>query len=119
MTKTLALSYAESLVMALQDCPDSYADAIVDEWLETRRTYGPPIAFLMMEADAAMWVDCANQTELRVYLQKILPALGGTSFGINSTKRLLVALWDRLSPQDKAAFLAKVSPPSTKMRRAA
>jgi hypothetical protein len=68
----------------------------------------PPVHTLgNLRDDASWWADCATPQELEAYAAAILRRITRATFAENARKRLLVALWDSLTPEQKAAFLNK------------
>lgn len=59
---------------------------------------------------AATWADCATRHELATYLAAGLAKIDRRAFGRDTRKRLLVALWNSLPPEDKAAFVDFIVP---------
>ena len=59
---------------------------------------------------AATWADCATPHELATYLAAGLAKVDRRAFARNTRKRLLVALWNSLTPEDRAAFIDFVEP---------
>lgn len=59
---------------------------------------------------AGIWVDCATPHELATYLAAGLAKVDRRAFARNTRKRLLVALWNSLPPEDKTAFLDFIEP---------
>jgi hypothetical protein len=62
-----------------------------------------------LRADAEFWADCANAAELEVYFASALKRLKNQSLGIHARKRLVWSLWVAFSPQDQAAFIARLT----------
>lgn len=68
----------------------------------------PPVHGLgNLREDASWWADCATPQELEVYAAAILRRISRATFAENARKRLLVSLWDSLTPEQQAAFLTK------------
>ena len=61
---------------------------------------------------AFTWADCATPHELATYLAAGLAKVDRRSFGRSTRKRLLVAIWNSLPPEDRTAFLDYAQPGS-------
>lgn len=59
---------------------------------------------------AGIWADCATPHELATYLAAGLAKVGRRAFARNTRKRLLVALWNSLPPEDRTAFIDFIEP---------
>lgn len=59
---------------------------------------------------AATWADCATPHELATYMAAGLAKVDRRAFARNTRKRLLVALWNSLPPEDRTAFLDFIEP---------
>jgi hypothetical protein len=59
---------------------------------------------------AATWADCATPHELATYMAAGLAKVDRRAFARNTRKRLLVALWNSLPPEDRTAFIDFVEP---------
>lgn len=59
---------------------------------------------------AATWADCATPDELATYLAAALAKIDRRAFARTTRKRILVALWNSLPPEDKAAFIDFIEP---------
>lgn len=84
---------APILVAALDDLSAGEPD--VDLWSGIRE-------------QAADWASFAHPFELEAYFAASLKRLGRTPLGIAARKRLIVALWAGLGPDDRRNFLARV-----------
>lgn len=62
-----------------------------------------------LRSDAKVWADFANPVELEAYAAASLAAIANQGFGIAARKRLMIALWNSLTPADKQNFIARVS----------
>jgi hypothetical protein len=63
-----------------------------------------------LREDASWWADCATPQELEAYAAAILRRITRATFAENARKRLLVALWESLTPEQQAAFLRRAMP---------
>lgn len=59
---------------------------------------------------AVTWADCATPHELATYLAAGLAMVDRRAFARNTRKRLLVALWNSLTTEDRAAFIDFIEP---------
>lgn len=59
---------------------------------------------------AATWADCATPHELATYLAAGLAKVDRRAFARNTRKRLLVAIWNSLPPEDRTAFIDFIEP---------
>lgn len=62
---------------------------------------------------AGIWADCATPHEIATYLAAGLARIDRRAFARNTRKKILVALWNSLPPEDRAAFLDYVEPGPT------
>lgn len=63
---------------------------------------------------AATWADCATPHELATYLAAGLAKIDRRAFARNTRKRLLVALWNSLPPEDRTAFIDFIEHPGAR-----
>lgn len=66
-------------------------------------------AFGDMRTDAAWWADLATPMELEIYAGAALRRIERATFAHKAKKRLLWSLWQSMTDQDRAAFLAAVT----------
>lgn len=59
---------------------------------------------------AGIWADCATPHELATYMAAGLAKVDRRAFARNTRKRLLVALWNSLPPDDRTAFIDFIEP---------
>jgi hypothetical protein len=59
---------------------------------------------------AATWADSATPHELATYLAAALAKIDRRAFARNTRKRILVAMWNNLVPEDKTAFIDFIEP---------
>lgn len=59
---------------------------------------------------AGIWADCASPHELATYLAAGMAKVDRRAFARNTRKRLLVALWNSLPPEDRTAFIDFIEP---------
>lgn len=72
-------------------------------------------AFGDMRESARWWADCASPVEIELYMAAALRRasdLNRSSMAVRARKRVFMDLWNALSAEDQAAFLAKVKPPA-------
>lgn len=75
---------------------------------------GTPDVLLMHEKardDARWWADYATPVEVEAYTAAGLQAISRGGFCIAARKRLLIMLWNSMSPDDKRGFLAHAAKP--------
>jgi hypothetical protein len=102
-----AVVYLDTL--AEQD-PEAVAWAAYD-WLNIRSAGLPLLPLIDGTArdDARFWAETANPSELECYALAAVDRLGGMSgghalFASRQIKRLVGALWRRMSPSEQSAF---------------
>ena len=61
------------------------------------------------KSDAEWWAECATQIELEVYLAAALRMITRRGFMRNAKLRVMAALWNSASPDDKQQFLERVT----------
>lgn len=69
---------------------------------------GLPLVPMVDEAardDARFWSETASLPELECYAVAAVDKMRGSAFASRQVKRLLGALWRRMAPSEKAAFL--------------
>ena len=104
-----AMAYAlEHLARAEAANPDG-AMMAATAWLHDRQAGYPQVSMAIENArsDAAFWADTANVIELECYMLAASNRLRDLSdmFHGRQIKRLVAALWQRMSPDEKKAFL--------------
>ena len=104
-----AMTYAlEHLARAEAANPDG-AMMAATAWLHDRQAGYPQVSMAIEDArsDAAFWADTANVIELECYMLAASNRLRDLSdmFHGRQIKRLVAALWQRMSPDEKKAFL--------------
>jgi len=109
-TRMAMVRALEGAVSAAERLPDG--QATLGECLAICLDYvaaGEPPAHALgnIREDAAWWADCATPQELEVYAAAILRRISRATFAEAPRKRLLVALWESLTPDQQAAFLNK------------
>ena len=106
----LRRAYAESLCYAIGQCRPKDAAQIMAAALEDMEVGGPDPAFGPLRADAEWWAELAPPHEVQEYVYAGLKQLGQQALGSGARKRMILALWQGLSADDKRAFIAKVTP---------
>lgn len=90
------------------------AVAVADAFLDLTAPDDPTLAPFahMLQAEADWWADCAPGTQVAAMLAACLKRLarGQMIMAINARKRAMVEIWNSLSPEDRAAFLAFAQP---------
>lgn len=87
--------------------PDGAAWGAYD-WLQTT-SYGLPYVSMIEEAardDARFWAETASPAELECYALAALDKLATAPFASRQIKRMIAALWGRMSPNEQQAFKA-------------
>jgi hypothetical protein len=100
----------EVLCNAIEACDPQDAPSIMLAALEGMETGGPGLTDMLgrVREDAVWWADIAPQHELQEYVYAGMKRLAGGAMGSATRKRFIVALWNGLSADDRAAFLAHV-----------
>lgn len=96
---------------ALIACPSDDAAALCAGFLDAMQTAGPPMGdpFGMLVGDARLWADVAPVHEVAAYGAAAMDRLCGSALGLNTRKRLFMALWTGLPPKERRAFLDRVT----------
>ncbi|MCB1401261.1 MAG: hypothetical protein KDJ82_16205 [Rhodobacteraceae bacterium] len=80
-------------------------------WLESVGAGGPdPSIFGHLREEAEFWASIATPAELEAHVAAGLRRIERVHFAAPARKRLLVALWEAMTPEDRAAFLGRVDP---------
>ncbi len=104
-------AWAEALCHAISECHPQDAAQIMVAALEDMVGEGPQAdAFGTLRGDAQWWAETAPQHELQEYTYAGMKQLGQRALGPGARKRLILTLWQGLTPADKRAFIAKVAP---------
>lgn len=99
------------LARALSVAPRDEALALAYAFLEEFRAGPPPGAmFGDVRQDAEWWADCALPAEVEAVVAAGLRRIERTQFGAAARKRIFVALWETMKPDDRRAFLVRVDP---------
>lgn len=75
---------------------------------------GSPSVPLLMDRvrdDAQFWAECATPIEVEAYTAAGLQAISRGAFCIAARKRLLIALWNSMTPADKRSFMSHAGKP--------
>ncbi|RWR29471.1 hypothetical protein D2T31_10850 [Sinirhodobacter populi] len=113
------IARAQLLWEALHGCEPEDALAVCAAFLDAHSTGGPEMA-PFMEATAStaqFWADIAPPHELVAYGMAALDRLRTTALGLNTRKRLFVALWKTLSEEDRLRFVKRIDPDGMVIRR--
>lgn len=87
----------DTLIEALAPrLPDLLFDHACPDWVSARR-------------ECEIWADCAPPSTVTAMLVACITALQGLDLGKNPRKRMFVALWNSLTPEDRKAFLDKIA----------
>ncbi len=115
----LRRAWAESLCYAIGECDLTDALAICTAFLEEHSTNGPELTPLldMTVADARWWADIAPPHELVAYGMAALDRLRVTPLGLNTRKKLFVALWESFPEEDRLRFAQRIDPEGMVIRR--
>lgn len=101
---------AEALCLAIAACDPADASLIMVEALQDMETGGPQHDALgTLRSDAAWWAETAPQHEVQEYVHEGMKRLAARALGRTTRLRLIASLWNGLSAEDKAAFLARVT----------
>lgn len=65
-------------------------------------------AFTSLRADAEVWAEYASDGQIAAMMEACLGRIGGARVALADRKRLFVALWNGLPPEEKRAFSDKV-----------
>lgn len=103
-----------SVFLDVHDRRPHVAVAAADAFLDLTAPDHPSVAPFTGEAqaEADWWADCAAGTQVAAMLAACLKRLarGQMILAINARKRAMVEIWNSLSPEDRAAFLAFAQP---------
>lgn len=73
-------------------------------WLNSQDAGLPDSALGFAREDARFWAELASPPELEAYALAALDRLSGAPFASRHIKRLVAALWGRMSPAEQQAF---------------
>ena len=59
--------------------------------------------------EAEQWAEYASDAQIAAMMAACLNRIGGARLVANERKRLMVALWNSLNPEDRQAFREKVA----------
>ncbi|MBA3325753.1 MAG: hypothetical protein H0T41_11005 [Rhodobacteraceae bacterium] len=105
------LERARLLAGAIAVCDPADAVVIMAAALDDLSAGQPDVDLWSgIREQAADWAGFAHPLELEAYFAAALQRLGRTPLGIAARKRLIVALWTALGPDDRRNFLARVDP---------
>lgn len=103
--------WAQALCNFIGDCHPVDASQVMVAALEDMVGDGPEVnVFCTLRGDAQWWAETAPQHELQEYTYAGMKQLGQRALGPGARKRLILTLWQGLTPADKRAFIAKVAP---------
>lgn len=88
--------------------------------LETVCVGAPDVPFgTGIREDAAWWADMAAPIEIEAYVAAGLRTMENKVFAPRARKRIFVALWEAMTPEDRRKFLSRVDPDGQFIRGAA
>jgi len=87
---------------------DAFVSALRDRLPEPQFSQAAPYAFGDAKTDCDVWADYASDGQIAAMLEACLARIGGARVAVADRKRLMVALWNGLSPEDRRAFSEKV-----------
>lgn len=94
------------------------AGPIMAALLEERRLAAPEVSdayFRDLRQEADDWADWSDPSVLQAYACAALTRLErAPALGVATRKRLFAAIWQSFTPEDRAAFLARVDPKERK-----
>lgn len=104
------LLIAESLIKRIEKAAELDHDVTVAVLCAAAEELGagmPELGFYRDEIShqAMIWADCATPHEVATYTAALLAKINRRAFARNTRKRLIVALWNSLPPEDRTAFL--------------
>ena len=76
------------------------------DWLMAASAGVPDNPLGFAREDARFWAELASPAELEAYALAALDRLAGAPFASRQIKRLVAALWGRMSPAEQQAFKA-------------
>lgn len=81
------------------------------DWLQINSAGLPALALVESAAreEARFWAETANPAELECYALAALDRLAPAPFTSRQIKRLIAALWARMSPAEQEAFKAWIN----------
>lgn len=90
--------------------PEGAAWAAYD-WLQVHSAGLPYVSLVDNAAreDARFWAETASPSELESYALAAFDRLAGSPFVSRQIKRMVAALWSRMSPTEQQAFKAWIS----------
>ena len=104
-----AMEYALEHLARAEAANSDGARMAATAWLHDRSAGYPQVQLMLEDTrnDAAFWADTANVVELECYMIAASNRLRDLSdmFHGRQIKRLVAALWQRMSPDEKKAFL--------------
>lgn len=105
---------AGALMIALRDAHPDDADQIICAWLHGAGDVAPRTGFLDVElsaivADAEMWAEAAPRVEIAAYVRSGMQKLAASALAAPMRRNLIALLWRGLSPDDKRAFIERVT----------
>jgi hypothetical protein len=96
-------------LVSLHEKHPHVAVAVADAFLECTAPEWPELAPFLgtAQSEADWWADCATGQQVTAMLTACLKrmVLGQMVLALNARKRAMVAIWNSLPSQDRAAFL--------------
>jgi hypothetical protein len=87
---------------------DVFIEAMRCRLPELQFSEAAPYSFLGARGDCAVWAEYASDGQIAWMLETCLQRIGGARVRVADRKRLMVALWNGLPPEDRRAFSEKV-----------
>jgi hypothetical protein len=98
-----------TLGLAIADCDPFHAAQLMTAALENMRGAGPGLDFGQLRYEAETWAADAPQHEVQEYAYAALRQLTRNAIGPKARAKIMVAMWNRCGPDERAAFIARVA----------
>jgi hypothetical protein len=106
--ETLRRGAAADAQVVLEVC-DGVMGLLRDKLPEPMFTGSSPY-FTGQRSECELWAEFASDGQIAAMLAACMDRIGGTRLLIEDRKRLLVAVWNSLTPEDRKAFRDRVMP---------
>lgn len=103
----LLLHYGQKDVVAVLRACDDVAFALRDKLPEPVFNGAAPY-FSSQREEAELWAQFASDGQIAAMLGACFDRIGGTRLAVDDRKRLLVAIWNSLTADDRKAFRDRV-----------